>query len=310
MFALQNSGLNFIAQNFSQQPGQPLLPHSTSGPAAAWRSDGGISVMAVAEGQYLYHAEFDIKSETWSLWIAVAGFRPVVNLPPAMVSRANDRIDVFTLGRDSKLNTDRAMLWTFGTHWVPKGGVPANGIWQPPPLQPPPLQGEFISLGGIFPDEPAGPAVASWSSERLDVFAVGTTGAMFHKWAEGPNIADATDWHPAYPVWDDLGGQFASGPAVVSRSANYLDIFALRASDHQMMHRSWDPMHGWNATWQPVGDRIFVSAPAAVASSKERLDVFALGTDKRMYQNSSTDGGTTWLHTWVQLENQMFNLDI
>jgi hypothetical protein len=129
VFASQISGINLIAQNFSQAPTQPLLPNSTSGPAAAWRSDGGISAMAVVESQYLYHQEYDIKSETWSEWMTVGGFQAVVNRPPAMLSRANDRIDVFTLGRDSKLNTDRAMLWTFGTQWVPKGGVPANGIW-------------------------------------------------------------------------------------------------------------------------------------------------------------------------------------
>jgi hypothetical protein len=212
---------------------------------------------------------------------------------------------MFTLGSDPKLNTDGPMLWTFGTQWVPKGGVPTNGVWEPPPLQ-----GDFISLGGRFPAEPMGPAVASWSSERLDVFAVGLNGSMFHKWAEGPNIADATDWDPAYPVWEDPGGQFASAPAVVSRSANYLDIFALRAGDYQMMHRSWDPTHGWNATWQPVGDGIFVSAPAAVASSKERLDVFALGTNKQMYLNSSIDGGATWLPTWHPLGSQEFRLDV
>jgi hypothetical protein len=83
---------------------------------------------------------------------------------------------------------------------------------------------------------------------------------------------------------------------------------ALRAGDNQMMHRSWDPIHGWSATWQPVGDGNFVSAPAAVASSKERLDVFALGTDKRMYHNLSVDGGATWQHNWSALGLQEFHL--
>jgi hypothetical protein len=231
--------------------------------------------------------------------------------PTLLVSGDNDRMDVFTLGQDSKLNTARAMVWAFGTSWA---DTSQTSGWEPPNLS------SFQTLGGIFPPaQPGqpGPAVAAWRSGRLDVFAVGMNGAMFHKWAEG-QIKDANAWLPAYPKWEDLGGNFGSGPAVTSLGPNRLDIFALSAgssdgkSGFEMLHKSWDPIHGWtppNPKWNPVGNgKFFKSAPAVAASGESRLDVFALGGDTRMYHNWSDDGGVIWQPTWHGLGSQMFHL--
>lgn len=164
VFALQqNSGNNYVGQNdwgqgASQQ--QPLLANSTSGPAAAMHNNGFVSVLAVGS-QTLYHVEFDTTRQTWSSPVAVDFQQIVVNSPPVLVvSGNNDRMDVFTLGTDLKLHTDRAMVWTFGTSWVDTS--PTTG-WDPPNLNP------FQSLGGIFPAGPLGPEVASWGPNRLDV---------------------------------------------------------------------------------------------------------------------------------------------
>jgi hypothetical protein len=310
VFALQGSG---ILQNdwYEAASQQVPLGDSTSGPATAMHNDGILSVIAVGY-QSLSHVEYDPDAadvnpnrKSWSSVNGVAAPQVVANMPPTLlVWGDNDRMDVFTLGTDSnpKNKTDRAMVWAFGTSWAVTS--PTSG-WEPPLLH------HFQSLGGIFPPGQPGPAVASWGPNRLDVFAVGLNGAMFHKWAEGV-IQNADDWHPTYPAWSDLGGIFGSGPAVVSLGPNRLDIFALGSDpDRQMYHKSWDPSRGWtpaNPVWRLVGnERSFESAPA-VAASAPRLDIFALGHDGQMLHNWSVDMGASWQSTWVPLGTQKFYL--
>jgi hypothetical protein len=65
------------------------------------------------------------------------------------------------------------------------------------------------SLGGIFTSIPS--AVVQ-SSDHLDVFGIGTNGAMYHK-AYTP-----AGWQAN---WESLGGVFTSAPTVVSVSSFY-----------------------------------------------------------------------------------------
>lgn len=50
--------------------------------------------------------------------------------------------------------------------------------------------------------QPSRPAVAAWSRDRLDIFALGNDRAMYHK-AWGGN-----GWHPSQYGWEPLGGAF------------------------------------------------------------------------------------------------------
>ena len=64
-------------------------------------------------------------------------------------------------------------------------------------------------------------AAASWGSNRLDIFGLGTDNQMYHEaW-------DSNQWLPSPTDWEPLGGIFHSAPAVVSWIANRLDIFCL-----------------------------------------------------------------------------------
>jgi hypothetical protein len=80
------------------------------------------------------------------------------------------------------------------------------------------------SLGGVIVD---GPAVSSWASGRLDVFAPGTDNALYHKWYDGT-------WHD----WESLGGVIVSAPAAVSWGANRIDTFAA-GTDNALYHKWW-----------------------------------------------------------------------
>ena len=70
----------------------------------------------------------------------------------------------------------------------------------------------FESLGGVIQ---GAPAICSWASGRLDIFAVGTAHHLFHKWYQG-----------GWSGWEDLGGLLSSEPCAVSWGPNRIDIFA------------------------------------------------------------------------------------
>ena len=91
-------------------------------------------------------------------------------------------------------------------------------------------------------------SVASWASDRLDIFGLGTDNQMYHKAWDGNN------WLPSVTDWEPLGGVFNSPPAVISWANDRLDIFALGA-DNQMYHKAWDGVNWLPSVtgWEPLG---------------------------------------------------------
>ena len=74
-----------------------------------------------------------------------------------------------------------------------------------------PSVSDNFTLRTLQPDDIAGvrslyfypPAVAAWSSNRLDIFGLGTDWAMYHKaW-------DGSTWRPSLTDWEGLGGVFS-----------------------------------------------------------------------------------------------------
>ncbi len=126
--------------------------------------------------------------------------------------------------------------------------------------------GGWESLGGIVTSPPS---AVSWGPNRLDIFAVGTDSAMYHRWWDGSS----------WGGWESLGGTLMSPPQAVAWGPNRLDIFAL-GIDHAMWHRWWDGS-SWGG-WESLGG-ILESPPNAVSWGPNRLDIFAVGTDSAMY---------------------------
>ena len=121
-----------------------------------------------------------------------------------------------------------------------------------------------------------GLAVASWGPKRVDLFGVGTDGAMYHKAWDGI-------WRPSPSGWEYLGGAFTSAPAVVASGSERLDLFGL-GTDHSLFHSSWAPSTGWTA-WKSLGGT-FAGPPAVVSWGPNRLDIFGIGTDGAMYHKA------------------------
>ena len=136
------------------------------------------------------------------------------------------------------------------------------------PVQDGPRWSDWDDLGGSFN---AGPSVASWSPNRLDVFTRGAGQIMLHRAYNG------TKWYPA----EDLGAAIVGGPAAVARGIDRLDVF-VRGADNQLWQKSWNG--GWMGYF-PLGG-FLTSSPAVASWAPNRLDVFVRGSDNALYHKS------------------------
>ena len=193
-----------------------------------------------------------------------------------------------------------------------RGGTNAAGLWGALiwPLGRNPQWTGWEDLGGNLTSPPA---VASWGSNRLDVFAAGHDQKLAHKWWDGSKWHDwqslggtfkdgpaAVSWGPnridvfvrglddhlghlwwngsAWEGWEDLGGNLTSGPAVASWGPNRLDVFAAGHTG-ELAHKWWDGSK-WH-DWQTLGG-VFKGAPAAVSRDANRISVYVRGTDDHL----------------------------
>ena len=125
------------------------------------------------------------------------------------------------------------------------------------------------SLGGIVLSTPE---AVTWGPNRLDVFAVGTDHAMWHRWWNGN----------AWGGWESLGGALTSRPSAVVWGSNRLDIFAL-GTDLAVYHKWWDGAN-WGpsaAGWEKMGG-VCTGPPRAVCWGPNRIDLFVTGTDSQL----------------------------
>ena len=121
-------------------------------------------------------------------------------------------------------------------------------------------------------------AATSWGPNRLDAFAVGANGDLYHKaWANG-------QWLPSVDKFDILTGPFNSDPAV-TWGGGRLDVFVVDGNN--FMRHLWGTGNpDGSISWRPFeslgGD--CASNPAA-AVSPNRIDVLVVGSDKGLYHN-------------------------
>jgi len=131
-------------------------------------------------------------------------------------------------------------------------------------------------LGGPWRRHRRHPAAVSWGPNRIDCFARGMNGHMWHKWWNGT----------AWSGWEDLGGILTAGPAAASWAANRLDCFA-KGGDNALWSRWVDTsvVHNHAGTWSgwhQLGG-VFDDEPGAVSWATGRIDVFVRGTDNHMW---------------------------
>ena len=74
-------------------------------------------------------------------------------------------------------------------------------------------------MGGTFS---SAPAVASWGSNRLDLFAKGMDNSLYHRYWNG------SQWSQ----WVTHGGTFQDAPAAVSWGSNRIDALVRGVDQH------------------------------------------------------------------------------
>jgi hypothetical protein len=146
-----------------------------------------------------------------------------------------------------------------------------------------------LSIGNHGTPLVSDPAVASWDTNRIDVFVVNQNQTMDH--------AVSTDG-ATFPFWDNWGAPFPAGagamssPDVVSTRPGRLDLFAvgLTSSGPAIFHRGWE--NGNDTQWQnwgkPPGGLASGPAASAARGTFNEMNVYVITQDFVNGQTAST----------------------
>jgi hypothetical protein len=112
-----------------------------------------------------------------------------------------------------------------------------------------------------------GPALASSGADRLDLFAVGTDGALWHR---------AGSVNGPWNGWESLGGVLTASPAAMSFGSNSMDVYG-RGTDNQLW-RITRTGTSWSS-WSLVGGQLTSGPGAAVDRDTGRATVGVRDTE-------------------------------
>ncbi len=193
--------------------------------------------------------------------------------PTVVVSQPNNQVNVFVTLRDASGNQSVGVASGFGgfVNWS-------------------------LLSGGVLYE----PGAVSWGPSRLDVFAVGTNHALYHRYS---NDSGQT-WNPGNNSWEWLEGNLYTTPQVVSWGAGRLDIFAggypngAAAIDHLAYTGAgwgtcgaphcWDILPG--AVWGDSTQN--VAAPTAITLGSGQIEVFVQGQSRSLEDYAMTADAT------------------
>ncbi|HEX6684771.1 MAG TPA: hypothetical protein VF062_18345 [Candidatus Limnocylindrales bacterium] len=136
------------------------------------------------------------------------------------------------------------------------------------------------------------PAAATNPDGRMEVFAVGTDRALYHKWQLTPG--------GGWSHWEGLGGPGIRDVPVVGRNANGRLVVIVAANDGTVW-RLAQSSSGWGA-WIRIGGVSGVTlrgTPAVGQNLNGTLEVFMLGSNQAIYHawQTSPNGGWTGFHS-------------
>jgi hypothetical protein len=240
-----------------------------AGPGAGRR----LELFAVGSDGALWHIWQTAPSNGWVNWTAHGNPAGVKLLgAPAMASSADGRLELFVVGSDGA-------LWH---------------IWQTAP------GGGWVSWTGH--GGPSGvrllgsPTLAASADGRLELFAAGSDGALWHIWQTAANNG-WTGWssHGAPP-----GARLGGSPAMAANAAKRLELFVVDTEG--VLWHIWQtaPSNGWSG-WLSHGRAAgtnLASAPTLAASADGRLELFITADDGavwHIWQTVPSGGWSSWL---------------
>jgi hypothetical protein len=129
--------------------------------------------------------------------------------------------------------------------------------------------GAYTNLGGTIK---YGPAAVSWAADRLDLFAVGSDGALYHRAGSASG-----QWNG----WESLGGLLTSSPAALSFSPGTLNVYG-RGGDGQLWTIAWTGS-AWTP-WSPLGGGLSSAPGGSVDRDSGQATVGVRGLDGKLYE--------------------------
>ncbi len=196
----------------------------------------------------------------WDRWRPTLKDIGVNNIPVGLVSRDNNKLDIFMAGHNGK---------TYTGAWE---GNRSNDQWR----------GWWNVLTGRIPSGGTVTGV-SRAPDKLDIFLVSNDGYVYTA-AWDQNVAKAK-WRGWWRV-GDLKAKPGSPVAAVARDPNKLDIFVAGANGRTYT-AAWDQNVAegkWRGWWNIQTGRIPAGGTiSAVSRAPNKLDIFLVSTDGRVY---------------------------
>ena len=137
------------------------------------------------------------------------------------------------------------------------------------------------SLGGVITSSIA---VANNADGRLEIFARGTDGALWHQWQTAPS---AGPWSG----WSGLGGGIVGTPAVGQNADGRLEVF-VRGTDGALWHQWQVAPNGTWSGWSFLGGGI--RNPVVGRNADGRMEVFVRGDDGAVWNIWQVSPNGTW----------------
>lgn len=236
--------------------------------------DQWINLPAIAGGtrNEVRLAVVDAQRSPAAPWASLGG---VLSSPLAAASNADGRLEVFGRGTDNRIwrlaQKDLARPHEFSGWELMPGDQTFNGA----------------------------PAVVRNHFKKLEVFARGRDGAIWHRWQNDPNVGSAAQWSP----WNSFGGVLTSDPTLAQNHDGRLEVFAV-GSDGRVYHiyQRWFDAFGapWSG-WEALGSRRFAGRIAAERDGSGCLWAYARSRDDstiwRCRQTSPSGPWSDWSPT-------------
>ena len=242
------------------------------GPTVAQNTDGRLEVFTVGTDGTLWYIWQTIQDRLWSNWDPLTK-PPHTNVlvVPGVGKNADGRLEVFTVGSDGAL-------------WHIWQTAPGQGAWF-----------NWFSSGqptASIANAQFPPSVAQNTDGRLEVFTVGSDGALWHIWQTTPN--------GTWSNWASLGlpkaASITSPPTVEKNKDGHLELL-VSGHDGALWH-IWQtvPGNGWG-NWASLGtppNIVINSSPYVSENADGRLEAFANGSDGALWHCWQVSPGGLW----------------
>jgi hypothetical protein len=237
----------------------------SSGPAVGVNADGRLEVFAEGSEGYLYHAWQTAPNGTENDWSTRAHFPALAGggvgvVRPAVAASSDGRMELFGV---SSFDGTLQHVWQVAanngwSHWFSHG--PDSG---------------GLEVGNVGP-ESLRPVLGAGQDGRLELFATGSDGNIYHIW----QTAVSNGWS----AWDTVAAQLGvSNLALVLNQDGRLSLFAVQAGD-LYLYAQTAPNNGW-AALAPVtitnASVQWSTSPVAARGADGRLRVF--GADQFVF---------------------------